>query len=251
MAWLHLLFALLVNAIPAVGVFAFGWSVGVLLILFWVENLLGVLFAALRLHLHQRRSTDPLYRDPNAAPSMTVNGKAVRFSSHARGFLSMALPFALAHGVFAILLPFAFAQDKGGVNAALWTPRWDDLQIGAALIALTLLLDLLIDLPRLARQPAARVKAQADARMGRVIALHVVIIFGAIATAKFESPYGMLAVMLGLKTLVDLASVGAGRTRPAGAAAAVRHASSALERLEAQAEARLTPEQRAQRDRSR
>jgi hypothetical protein len=252
MVWLHALFALLVNAIPAWGVFALGWSVGVLLILFWIENLVGVLFSALRLHLHQSRSPDPHYRDARSAPRMTVNGKSVRFDSHARGFLSMALPFALAHGLFAILLPFAFAQDRGGVNAALWTPRWDDLKLGAALVGLALLLDLLVDLPGLARRSAASVKAQADARMGRVILLHVVIIFGAIATAQFESPYGMLAVMLGLKTLVDLASVGAGRAKKTPASGeAGRHPPSTLERLEVQAESRLTPQQRAQRDRSR
>jgi hypothetical protein len=250
MGWLHLLFALAVNAIPAWGVFALGWSVGVLLILFWFENLLGVLLAALRLQLHQRKSGDPYYGDRATAPRMTVNGKLVVFSSHAKGFLSTALPFALAHGIFAIVLPFAFAQDKGGVNAALWWPRWDDLKLGAALVAVALLLDLLVDLPGLARRSAASVKAQADARMGRVIALHVIIIFGALATAQFESPYGMLAVMLGLKTLVDAAASLAGRAvaRPAVAPAPEP---GALARLEAEAERRLTPEQRALRDRNR
>lgn len=211
MAWLNLLFALLVNAIPAWGVFSLGWSVGVLLVLFWFENLAGVLLMALRLHLHQQCSEDPYYRDRKAAPSMRVNGREVRFTSHARGFLSMALPFALAHGVFAWLLPVALAQENGGANAALWGLRWAELRMGAALVVLALLLDLIVDLPGLARQPALRVKAQADARMGRVIVLHVVIIFGAIAASKFESPYGMLAVMIGLKTLVDVASVRAGR----------------------------------------
>ena len=251
MGWLHLLFALAINAIPAWGVFALGWSVGVLLILFWFENLLGVLLAAMRLHLHQRRSGDPHYAERSAAPRMIVNGRNVVFASHAKGFLSTALPFALAHGVFAIVLPFAFAQDKGGVDAALWWPRWDDLQLGAALVALALLLDLLVDLPGLGRRSAASVKAQADARMGRVIALHVIIIFGAIATAKFESPYGMLAVMLGLKTLVDAAASRAGRGGATDAPPAARPEPGALQRLEAEAERGLTAEQRAARDRSR
>jgi hypothetical protein len=250
MVWLHLLFALALNAIPAWGVFALGWSVGVLLILFWLENLAGVLLMALRLHLHQRRSGDPYYTDRGAAPSMTVNGRQVRFDSHAKGFLSTALPFALAHGVFAILLPLAFAQQSDGANAALWWPRAADLMLGAALVGVALLVDLLVDLPGLARRPAALLKAQADARMARVILLHVVIIFGAIAASKFESPYGMLAVMLGLKTLVDAASVGAGR-RAGAQKKAQTFAPGALQRLDAEAERRLTPEQRAQRERSR
>jgi hypothetical protein len=235
MIWLNLLFALLVNAIPAWGVFTLGWSVGVLLILFWLENLIGVLLMALRLHLHQRVSQDPFYADREAAPSMTVNGKQVRFASHARGFLSMALPFALAHGVFALMLPFAFAQEGGGTNAALWTPRWDDLKFGAGLVGLALLLDLLVDLPGLARRPALVVKAQADSRMGRVIVLHIVIIVGALAASQFESPYGMLAVMLGLKTLVDAASVRAGRGIDATTASA---ADTAARRVPAKPRAR-------------
>ena len=211
MFWLHLLFALAVNAIPAWGVFGLGWSVGVLLILFWLDNLLGTLLAALRLHLHQRRSDDPAYGDRTQAPRMTVNGREVVFASHAKGFLSTALPFALAHGVFALVLPFAFAQ-QSGADAALWTPRWADLQIGAALVVATLVLDLLVDLPGLARRSAASVKAQADARLARVMVLHVVIIFGTLAASQFDSPYGMLAVMLGLKTLIDAGSARAGRT---------------------------------------
>jgi hypothetical protein len=252
MVWLHLLFALAVNAIPAWGVFALGWSVGVLLILFWLENLLGVLLMGLRLQLHQRRSDDPLYRDRDAAPRMTVNGKEVRFASHARGFLATALPFALAHGVFAIVLPLALAQQESGAAAALWSPRWPDLKMGAALVGLALLCDLLVDLPGLARRPAAALKAQSDARLLRVMLLHVVIIFGALASSLFDSPYGMLAVMLGLKTLVDAALVAAshaaGRT---GAGAAAVPARSELQRLEAQAERRLSRKEREQRDRNR
>jgi hypothetical protein len=191
----HLLFALAVNAIPAWGVFALGWSVGVLLILFWLENLLGVGSAWLRLHLHQRGD----------GPDRTPVGRA-------KEFLSNALPFALGHGVFALILPFAFAQ-QSSANAALWAPRWDDLMLGAAFVALVMLSDLLIDLPGLARRSAASVKAQADTRMARVMVLHVIIIFGAIAASEFESPYGMLAVMLVLKTLVDAFSVRAGQPK--------------------------------------
>lgn len=122
-------------------------------------------FQAGRLHLHQQRSDDPLYRDRAAAPTISVNGNEVRFVSHALGFLSMALPFALAHGVFAIALPLVFAQQDGGANAALWSPRWVDLKVGAGLLGLALLCNLLVDLPGLSRRPAAAVKAQADARI--------------------------------------------------------------------------------------
>lgn len=202
MAVLHVLLALIVNAIPAWGVFTQGWSVGTLLILFWWENLAGVLLMGLHLHLHQRCSGDPAYDDPKQMPEMTVNGKPVRFQRYASGYLSLALPFALVHGVFAFMLPFAFGQQAD--QAALWRPTWDALRMGGALVLLTLLLDLALDLPGLARRSFAAIKRRADSRFARVLVLHVVLIFGAMAAAKFDSPYGMLGVMIGLKTLVDV-----------------------------------------------
>lgn len=216
MIWLHLAFALAVNAIPAYGVFALGWSVGVLLILFWFENLLGVALAALRLRLS---------------------------GGGGRAFLSNAMPAALAHGLFALLLPFASAQ-KSAAGAALWYPRLAELQVGAAFIALAMLLDLQFALlGRAGRDPVAAA-AHAEARYSRVIVLHLVIIFGAITAAVFESPYAMLAVMIGFKTAVDSGTTWAQR---AGGPARLR----SLARLETEAERRLTPEPRRARDRGR
>jgi hypothetical protein len=186
MIWLHLAFALAVNAIPAYGVFVLGWSVGVLLILFWFENVLGVALAALRLRLQR---------------------------GDARAYLGNSVPVALAHGVFALLLPFAFAQ-RSAESEALWWPRLDAVLIGAALIALAMLLELLLALVGRASRRAAAAQAHADARHSRVVVLHLVIIFGAIAAAVSESPYGMLAVMVGLKAAVD---VGSTWSRRAGA----------------------------------
>ena len=203
MRLVHVLFALLVNAIPAYGVFALGWSVGTLLILFWLDNLLGVLAMGLRLALHQTRSGDPAYDDPKQWTEMTVNGKSVRVKEQWKGYLMIALPFALAHGVFALMLPFAFSQ-QGGEDATLWRPTWDALKIGGGLIVATLVLDLLVDLPGLARPSFNQVKRAADSRFARVLVLHVVLIFGAMAVNLFDSPYGMLGVMIGLKALVDV-----------------------------------------------
>lgn len=216
MIWLHLLFTLAVNAIPAYGVFVLGWSVGVLLILFWFENMLGVALAALRLRLRAEKASE---------------------------YLSSAMPGALAHGVFALALPFAFGQESPD-NAALWLPRLDELRIGAALIALAMLLDLLLVLLGASGRSAEAAQAQADARYSRVIVLHLVIIFGAVAAAQFDSPYGMLAVMVALKTAVDVGTTWGQRP---GANASPR----SLARREAEAERNLTPDQRRARDRSR
>ncbi|MCI1711032.1 MAG: DUF6498-containing protein [Chiayiivirga sp.] len=200
----RVLFALLVNAIPAWGVFTQGWSVGTLLILFWWENLLGVLLIGLHLHLHQPRSADPAYRDPALMRVININGKDKRFAHHATGFLAMALPFAVVHGLFAILLPYLLGQRSG--QGALWLPDSQALLTGAVMVLATLLLDFMLELPGLARRSFAVVKRRADSRMARVLILHLVLILGAFAAALFENPYGLLAVMILLKTAVDVAA---------------------------------------------
>lgn len=210
MILLHVLVALLVNAIPAWGVWAWGWSIGVLLILFWWENLVGVLLQALRIQRHQRDSGDKTYSDRTLRPKMIVDGRERSCANHAQGYLATALPFALGHGAFAIVLPLLLA-DETSARAAMWYPEPRALAIGAALVTATLLFDLLLDLRGLARRSYASVKQAADARFVRVCVLHVVIILGVIAARGFDSAYGMLAVMIGLKTLVDVGAALAGR----------------------------------------
>ncbi|HYX24049.1 MAG TPA: DUF6498-containing protein [Thermoanaerobaculia bacterium] len=45
---------LALNAVPLYGVYAFGWSWGTVLVLYWCETLLGTFFITLRMLLHRR-----------------------------------------------------------------------------------------------------------------------------------------------------------------------------------------------------
>jgi hypothetical protein len=49
-----LLTALGLNAVPAFGWFAGNWSAGTILVLYWLETLIGTLFVAGRIMLHRR-----------------------------------------------------------------------------------------------------------------------------------------------------------------------------------------------------
>jgi hypothetical protein len=60
----------------------------------------------------------------------------------------------------------------------------------------------------------AWIKGYAGQRMGRVLVMHLTIIFGMGAMMITESPFAVLYVLIGLKTLWDLAASQAG-ARPA------------------------------------
>jgi hypothetical protein len=70
--------------------------------------------------------------------------------------------------------------------------------------------DFLVDALQMRSRSFAWIKAYTEKRMGRVLILHLAIIFGMGAMAMTESPFAVLYVLIGLKTLWDLAAAGAG-----------------------------------------
>src|SRR3954470_24788495 len=53
MRWLNLVFVLLVNAVPLYGIKYLGWSIGTVLLLYWVESVLVAVFTCARIALHR------------------------------------------------------------------------------------------------------------------------------------------------------------------------------------------------------
>jgi len=70
-----------------------------------------------------------------------------------------------------------------------------------------------VDLPSLPTWSFARIRAYAQARLGRVLILHLTIIFGMWAVMLTESPFGLLFILIALKTLVDVGGA-LGRDEP-------------------------------------
>src|SRR5690348_9441181 len=104
MRWLNLLFVLLINAVPLVGVKMFGWSVGVVLMLYWVENLLTAVFTTARIALH-RALTRKRGHWRTGTLGTKVNNKPSR-SGLLGEYAVMAFVFTLAHGIFVIAIVF-------------------------------------------------------------------------------------------------------------------------------------------------
>jgi len=203
--WLNLLFVLLVNAVPLYGVKYLDWSVGTVLMLYWLENLLIAVFTCARIVLH-RALTRKRGHWRTGQLGSKVNGK-----QSGQGLLGeyavIAFVFTLAHGIFVVAIVFLIGENRPDV--ANWQFSADQFRIGALQMLAVLSADFLADALPMRSRSFAWIKAYVGQRMGRVLVLHLAIIFGMWAMAASDSPLAVLYVLIALKTLWDLAATGA------------------------------------------
>lgn len=194
----HLLIAILLNAVPLIGVWKFGWSGGTVLLLFWVESLLGHFAAMIKIRRHAALTRK---RGHVAYVSVDQRGGGGSYFAH---FTRIALIFTFAHGFFlgAILAMLAVNRPE----LTQFNVSWDNFKLGFGLVLLLLVIDLAIDLPQLAQRSFYWLESSTGKRLTRVLVMHLTLIFGFGAMAVFESPIAMLMVFLALKTLLDAAT---------------------------------------------
>ena len=205
MRWLNLLFVLGINAVPFYGAMYLGWSVSTILVLYWVENFMVIAATCVRIVLHRRWTRKCGHwsgaRAEVIGGIVSVPGNANAFLT---GFLGPSLVFTLAHGIFVFAIVFGMGQNHPG------EPMWEfsavQFRQGAVTIGVLIVLDLLRDLTILRQRSFAALKIYVDRRMARVIILHITLIFGMIAIASTASPLALLAILIGLKTLVELSA---------------------------------------------
>ena len=195
------------NAIPLVGVLFFGWSLWTILVLYWVENGVVGLWNVPRILLAGGATASVLARVP----------VAVFFLFH-YGL------FWFVHGTFVFVLPefFGFGRatfpadglgfDPSGLPGAveplagggLGEIAWSSVAVGA--VALFVSHGASFFLNYLGRGEFLRTTAlsQMGTVYGRVVVLHVTILFGAFAIVFLGAPVLLLVVMVVAKTLLDL-----------------------------------------------
>jgi hypothetical protein len=224
---------LVANAIPLVGVLFFGWNVWTILIVYWLENGIVGGYNILKI---LKAEGEP----GTVASTMTMNGRPIGTGAAAKASL---IPFFvlhygmfwLVHGIFVLTLP-VFAGIGSEVGGIVTDPAVGPLPSGlvvdpglleptpgsdagssmttgvslptiiVAVIALTISHGASFYLNFLRGGEYRRVSPQAQmfAPYGRLVVLHLTIIFGGIAISFLGAPQAAIAVLVGLKTMLDL-----------------------------------------------
>lgn len=196
--------ALLINVVPLVGVLYFHWSAINVLVLYWFENLLIGFCTLIRLFAHRAWTRKRGYWRHSNRLGIQVNDKPAEMGLIGE-YAIATFGFTLAHGVFVGAIALIVHQNYP--DQAMWQLSWQQVLRGALAIAVFLGIELVVDLTRIRGASFAALREYAQARMGRVIVLHLAIIFGMFAMAMSHSPMGILYVLIGIKICADLLGV--------------------------------------------
>ena len=179
------------NLVPMAGVLFWDWNVFALILLFWMENVVvGVLFA-LRI----------LCVDPANAALWAAKLFMVPFFSFHYGL------FTAVHGTFVFLLFGRGAYPVDGLQLlgpALRAAADYDLWLPIAALAASHVFSFAWNYLYRGEFRQVQLKRLMLLPYGRVVVLHVAIIFGGIAAMALGSPVWALLVLLGLKIGLDL-----------------------------------------------
>jgi hypothetical protein len=196
---------ILANLIPLAGVLFLGWNVWAILLLYWMENgVVGVFNVLKILRAEGQEATD------GSGP--LVNGRAASSMSKAAlvpFFVIHYGMFWVVHGIFVVTLPlFGMMGDLAGGDAEMpgVLEGVQPLAIGFALIALTVSHGVSYRFNYIGRGEYRRAtpSGQMFAPYGRLVVLHITIIFGALAISLTGAPAAAVVILVVLKIMLDL-----------------------------------------------
>ena len=180
------IFLILANAVPIIGVLFWGWDAAAILVLYWLESvIMGVLNIPKILACRKT--------EHGGVRSLGSNLFLVLFFSFHYGM------FTFVHGAFLAEIPGARPIMEGLRNGGpiLWT---------AGSFLLSHLFSMFINFfgkkEYLGRDP----KKQMVSVYGRVIVMHIVILFGGFLAVRFGAPVLAVVMLIVLKTAIDLAA---------------------------------------------
>lgn len=188
------LFLILVNLIPLVGVLALGWDVGLIMLLYWMETVVIGLYNVPKI-LTSRQSAVSEERGRAAAKAVGFGGRlflAVFFMVHFGGFNA-------GHYLF---LDGMFGLPPVDVQAL----------IAAGGIALSHGFSFLHNWIGKREFERSSPSLQMFMPYGRIVVMHIVIIAGGFLVMLFEDGLVFLLLLIGMKTGVDLISHRAGHS---------------------------------------
>jgi hypothetical protein len=201
---------ILANLVPLAGVLFYGWDVWGILIIYWLENGIVGLFNVLKM----RRAQGP--EDGSAVTSvetrrrlsrLTINGRPAGGSDKAAlipFFIMHYGMFWVVHGIFVLTLPlFAFTGADGQPD---FGNTLNPLAILFALACLFISHGLSYLFNYIGRGEYLRTTAaqQMFAPYGRLVVLHITIIFGAIVISMTGAPAAAIVILVLLKIALDV-----------------------------------------------
>jgi hypothetical protein len=203
MTFRSLITALGLNAIPALGWFVGEWSAGTMLVLYWLETLIGTLLVAFRIILHRRLQPSKGHWDYQAP--LGQQAQTSRRSSYLSAFLVPALIFTFAHGFFLAVLGWMMIAKKNMSQEITIEPN--NLLAGLIGIAIFQSVDFFLDLIWLRTRPFAWIERLGQQSLARVIVIHLTIIGGMAAVMFTGANRHFFGVFIFLKTLLNCSLV--------------------------------------------
>lgn len=189
------------NLIPLIGVLFFGWNVWMILIVYWLEN--GVVGGFNVLKMLKAEGAPG-----QDTANMRMNGRPVSQVGKASMIPFFVLHYGIfwvVHGIFVITLP-VFGSLESETATVDMTTGFEPLTIPFAVLALTISHGIsywfnFIKGGEYLRTSAA---AQMFAPYGRLMVLHITIIVGGMAIAFTGAPAAAVAILVLLKTVLDV-----------------------------------------------
>jgi len=218
------------NAVPLVGVLAWGWDAFLLLMLYWMESAIIAFWTIARIATLPPGAMGPLY--VNGRPTNSPVAMTMFFVVFLGGFMSGHLLFLWVmfagewkqriHGLSDFYGQIIVASGLWGVLLMLFVSRGVSFLFHTLKPGFILALERLVPIPGLPRPPAA---GAVDAGgivggvLGRIALMQVAIIFGAFVAALLGSSRAPLFILVVVKTIVDVGLHLAAEVRPRAAPA--------------------------------
>jgi hypothetical protein len=207
MRWLSAAVLVAVNLIPLIGVAFWGWSLMLILVLYWIES--GIV-GAINVFKIARAQGPTTFGVGGSRMSIRMTGLAAGL---ARGgiigfFILHYGMFWVVHGIFVFLLPLFAGLSTAGESG----PGPMDFGplplegVGLSALGLAVSHGVSFFTNYLGRGEYLHVspEQQMMSVYGRVVVLHVTILLGAFVVGFFGTPLAALVLLVGLKTLIDL-----------------------------------------------
>lgn len=190
------------NLIPLIGALWFGWNVWTILIIYWLEN--GVVGVFNVLKMRRAEGTDM-----SGAANWRVNGRAATSMTRAAlipFFIMHYGMFWIGHGIFVLLLPVFGGMSMDGSPGPDMTQGMSIGTIVFAVIVLAISHGVSYWFNFIGNGEYRRVSPQSQmfAPYGRLVILHITIIVGAMAISMTGAPAAALAILVGLKIVLDV-----------------------------------------------